>query len=319
MLKGKATENMEKCPECGSKKLFLDAESVEIVCASCGYVIKENVEDTNPEWKAKGENENMKSSKVGAPTSLAMHDMGLSTVIGQADRDASGRPLVGINKSTVDRFRIWDNQNKMHDYTDVNLRRAFDELGRMSNKLSVPESIVEESAYIYRKVFERGLVKGRSINVLIAASLYAACRSLGAPRMLKGVAMVSRAKKRDIARRYMLILKELDIKMPIVCPINCINRVTTTAGISEHTTRKATKTLKGAIRVGSTVGKDPMSLAATALYVACVLEKETKTQNDIAEAANVIKVTIRNQLKVFGRVYTPQHKLPPNSSERKRA
>jgi transcription initiation factor TFIIB len=40
-----------------------------------------------------------------------------------------------------------------------------------------------------------------------------------------------------------------------------------------------------------------MGLAAAALYVACVLEGEDKTQKDIAEAAAVTEVTIRNRYK----------------------
>nr|AIF11153.1 transcription factor TFIIB cyclin-related protein (TFIIB, GTF2B, SUA7, tfb) [uncultured marine thaumarchaeote KM3_50_F11] len=44
-------------------------------------------------------------------------------------------------------------------------------------------------------------------------------------------------------------------------------------------------------------GKDPMGLAAAALYLACVKNDEDKTQRDIAEAANVTEVTIRNRYK----------------------
>jgi len=38
-------------------------------------------------------------------------------------------------------------------------------------------------------------------------------------------------------------------------------------------------------------------LAAAALYLSCVKNGEDKTQRDIAEAANVTEVTIRNRYK----------------------
>ncbi len=44
-------------------------------------------------------------------------------------------------------------------------------------------------------------------------------------------------------------------------------------------------------------GKDPMGLAAAALYVACVVTGEKKTQKEIAEIANVTEVTVRNRYK----------------------
>jgi transcription initiation factor TFIIB len=50
-------------------------------------------------------------------------------------------------------------------------------------------------------------------------------------------------------------------------------------------------------RIGIVAGKDPMGLAAAALYVACVLEQEKKTQKEIAEVANVTEVTVRNRYK----------------------
>ena len=44
-------------------------------------------------------------------------------------------------------------------------------------------------------------------------------------------------------------------------------------------------------------GKDPMGLAAASLYIACLRNNEKKTQKDIAEAAGVTEVTVRNRYK----------------------
>ena len=64
-----------------------------------------------------------------------------------------------------------------------------------------------------------------------------------------------------------------------------------------QTQRRAIKILNEAKVQGISAGKDPMALAAAALYVACVLEGEKKTQKEIAEAANVTEVTVRNRYK----------------------
>ncbi len=290
-------ENIEKCPRCGSKNLLLDQNTGEIICADCGYVIKEKVEDLRPEWRAFSKEEKEDRSRAGIPLSIAMHDMGLSTVMDQSDRDASGRALTGAAKATYDRLRMWDSRSQIHEPAERNLRQAFNELDRLADKLGVKENVVEKAAYIYRKALEKGLVRGRSISALIAASLYAACRSLEVPRTLKDIASVSNIKRKDIARCYRLILRELDIKMPIIDPIKSLSRIATKAGVSEKTTRKAIEIIKKAINSGISAGKDPMGLAAAALYVACVMEGENKTQKDIAEAAGVTEVTIRNRYK----------------------
>ncbi|TAK24491.1 MAG: transcription initiation factor IIB, partial [Nitrosarchaeum sp.] len=139
--------------------------------------------------------------------------------------------------------------------------------------------------------------RGRSIPGLIAASLYAACRNTETPRTLTDVANGINIKRKDIARCYRLLLRELDLKMPVVNPIRCISRISSIAELSEKTKRKAVEILDQATKIELSAGKDPMGLAAAALYLSCVINGENKTQKDIAVAAGVTEVTIRNRYK----------------------
>jgi transcription initiation factor TFIIB len=288
---------LDKCPRCGKGPMVVDNAGGELVCSSCGFVVKEKIEETGPEWRAFSKDEKDDRSRGGIPTSIAMHDMGLATVIGSVNKDASGKSLSGSMKATVDRLRTWDSRSQVHEPMDRNLRQAFSELDRLSDKLSVSDAVVEKAAYIYRKALERGLVRGRSISAIIAASLYAACRDRETPRTLKDLAVVSNVKKKDIARCYRLLLKEMDIKMPVVDPTKCVSRIASRAQLSERTKRRALEILKKAEEARISAGKDPMGLAAAALYVSCTLEGEDKTQRDVAEAAGVTEVTIRNRYK----------------------
>ncbi len=288
---------LDKCPRCGKGPMVVDNAGGELVCSSCGFVVKEKIEETGPEWRAFSKEEKDDRSRGGIPTSIAMHDMGLATVIGAVNKDASGKSLSGSMKATVERLRTWDSRSQVHEPQDRNLRQAFSELDRLSDKLSVSDAVVEKAAYIYRKALERGLVRGRSISAIIAASLYAACRDRETPRTLKDLANVSNVKKKDIARCYRLLLKEMDIKMPVVDPTKCVSRIASRAQLSERTKRRALEILKKAEEARISAGKDPMGLAAAALYVSCTLEGEDKTQRDVAEAAGVTEVTIRNRYK----------------------
>ncbi|HVC26843.1 MAG TPA: TFIIB-type zinc ribbon-containing protein [Nitrososphaerales archaeon] len=288
---------LDKCPRCGKGPMVVDNAGGELVCSSCGFVVKDKIEETGPEWRAFSKDEKDDRSRGGIPTSIAMHDMGLATVIGALNRDASGKSLSGSMKATVERLRTWDSRSQVHEPQDRNLRQAFSELDRLSDKLSVSDAVIEKAAYIYRKALERGLVRGRSISAIIAASLYAACRDRETPRTLKDLAVVSNVKKKDIARCYRLLLKEMDIKMPVVDPTKCVSRIASRAQLSERTKRRALEILKKAEEARISAGKDPMGLAAAALYVSCTLEGEDKTQRDVAEAAGVTEVTIRNRYK----------------------
>jgi len=83
----------------------------------------------------------------------------------------------------------------------------------------------------------------------------------------------------------------------VVNSIQCISRIASKIGISEKTRRDARIVLQEAQDSHESAGKDPMGLAASALYLSCVKNGESLTQRDIAEAANVTEVTIRNRYK----------------------
>ncbi len=157
--------------------------------------------------------------------------------------------------------------------------------------------MIEKAAYIYRKAIEKGLVRGRSISTLMASSLYASCRDTGTPRNLKDVEQAANIKKKDIARCYRLLVKELDLRMSVTNSIQCVARIASRIGIAEKTKRYAVTVLRQAQENEISAGKDPMGLAAAALYLSCVKNGENQTQHNIAEAANVTEVTIRNRYK----------------------
>ncbi|CAI8028858.1 Transcription initiation factor IIB [Geodia barretti] len=287
----------DRCPRCAQGGILSDTTTGENFCDKCGFVLSDKAAASGPEWRSFSKDDGTDRARAGTPTSLAMHDMGLATVIGHTDKDATGKPLSASMRSTIERLRTWDNRTQVHEPIDRNYRQAFSELDRLKDKLAVGDAVIEKAAYIYRKALEKGLVRGRSISALIASALYAACRDTQTPRTLKDIGIASNVKRKDITRCYRLLLLELGLKMPVVDPVNCIARIASKTGLSEKTKRDATKILKTAEESKISSGKDPMGLAAAALYVACVANGENKTQRDVAEAAGVTEVTIRNRYK----------------------
>ena len=284
---------LDKCPRCGRGSIVVDSESGELICSNCGFVVMEKTVETGPEWRSFSNEEKDDQSRAGLPSSVAIHDMGVATTIGGENKDASGKTLTGSMRTTVDRLRTWDRRSQVHESAGRNLSSAFMQLRTFTDKLSLSNDTVERAAYVYRKALERGLIRGRSITEMMAAALYAACREAQIPRTLKEVATVANIRKKDLARSYRLLLKELDMRMPVADPAKSITKVASKAG----TRRRALEILSRARQTGLSAGKDPAGLAASALYVASVLAGERTTQRDIAMAAGVTEVTIRNRYK----------------------
>jgi transcription initiation factor TFIIB len=285
------------CSMCKSGKTVTDPESGELICRNCGLVISDKAQESRPEWRAFTSEEVNDRSRTGIPSSLARHDMGLSTVIGRTDKDASGRAIDISMRSTMGRLRAWDFRTQAHSPTDRNLRQAFSELDRLKDKLGLSDAAVEKTAYIYRKAQERGLVRGRTISAMVGAAIYIACRETGTSRTLKDIAEIGNIKRKDLARIYRIVVMELDLKIPMIDPMKCIVRVANRANLSERTKRMAMSIMKNVTKSGISAGKDPMGLAASVLYLACLNSGESKTQTDIADAAGVTEVTVRNRYK----------------------
>jgi transcription initiation factor TFIIB len=285
------------CSICKSGRTVTDPESGEIICRNCGIVISDRINESRPEWRVFSSEDFNDRSRAGIPSSLARHDMGLSTVIGKANRDHSGRAIDVSMRSTMGRLRAWDFRTQAHSPTDRNLRQAFSELDRLRDKLGVSDAVIEKTAYIYRKAQERGLVRGRTISATVGAALYIACRETGTSRTLKDIAQIGNMKRKDLARIYRLVVMELDLKIPLIDPMKCITRVANKANLSERTKRAAVNIMKHVTKSGISAGKDPMGLAASVLYIACLDTGESRTQTEIADAAGVTEVTVRNRYK----------------------
>jgi transcription initiation factor TFIIB len=290
------------CSICNNDQMLVtDSESGEIICSNCGMVMLDNIEESRPEWRTFAatttDEANNTRSRTGMPTSLARHDMGLATMIGSEDKDASGRKIDAAMHFTMNRLRTWDRRSQTDTSTDRNLRQAFSELDRLKDKLGLSDAVIEKTAYIYRKVQERGLIRGRSISAILAAAVYIACREMGFPRILKDITAISNIKHRYVAQAYRMLIIELDLKIPLLDPIKCIIRIANNAKISEKTKRLAINIMHDIIKKEISAGKDPMGLAAAVLYLSCLKTDENKIQRYIADAAGVTEVTVRNRYK----------------------
>lgn len=290
-----------KCVQCGGSSFVHDHDSGETVCVSCGLVVSDSAVSQEPEWRAFTPQEEESRSRVGMPMSYSSFDKGLSTMIDRVDRDALGRKVPYSSRPQIWRLRKWQARSRAHASVDRNLAQAMTELDRLSDKLGIRGSIKENAAMIYRKALAEGLVRGRTIAGIMSASLYAACRNSETPRSLREISAASLVDREVVARCYRLLLNCLNIRMPISSPVTYVSKIANTAHISSQCQGLALKILREARVKRVASGKDPMGLAAAALYIACLQIKEKKTQKDIAEAAGVTEVTVRNRYKGLNR------------------
>jgi transcription initiation factor TFIIB len=191
---------------------------------------------------------------------------------------------------------------------------ALGELKQFSEKLSVPDAVKDEAVRICKKGLERGLEKGRSFAQIEASSLYTACREKEVPRTLDDVAAASGVRRDEIAKCYRLLVNEFDLKIPVADPAEYLARVASRLKVSPQAEAGAVEMLSRAQKAGISAGKDPIGLAASAVYLASLLDGLNMTQARAAEAAGVTEVTVRNQSKRLRKVLGVQLSRPPRNN-----
>jgi transcription initiation factor TFIIB len=275
------------CSVCRSEVVVTDHECGEVICSRCGVVVDRLESSAVQEWRAFSVDDFYRKSRIGGATSLARYNKGLLTTIGSSSRDSKEK---GLNFA---RIRIWD--FRIQAANDRSLKQALPALEHLKESLGLPDTIIEKSAYFYRKAARINLIKGRTVSSVLAASVYLACRELETPRTLNEVASASDIPRKKISRDYRLLVHTFDPKIPAIDHIRCITRIANKVGLSEKTKRMAVKIMRQVIAMQVSAGKGPMGIAATVLYIACLQAGEIKTQKELSLAAGVTEVTIRNR------------------------
>ncbi len=286
-----------KCPECGSTHIIRDYERGELICEDCGFVIEDNCIDQGPEWRAFDMEQGEKRARTGAPMTATIHDKGLSTEIGWKNKDSYGKNIPTRNRSQLYRLRKWQRRIRVSNATERNLAFALTELDRMASALGLPRNVRETAAVIYRKAVEKNLIRGRSIQGVVAASLYGACRQVGVPRTLDEIAAVANVGRKEIGRTYRFMTRELKLKLMPTKPEDYIARFCSELELPGEVQAKALEILQEAAEKELTSGRGPTGVAAAAIYIASILTNNRRTQREVAEVAGVTEVTIRNRYK----------------------
>ncbi len=305
--------NIKKCPECGSIDLVYDDQKGEIHCKKCGLVVEEKMVDTGQEFLGKSEGSDDKKGRGGAPLSRQKFDKGLTTNVG----GISDIYKLKGSKQTRKFLRLKKWQERVSTSIERNLRLAMAELRRVASFLSLPNVVKDEASRLYNFVLQRGIVRGRSMESVIAACVYAACRQYSIPRTLDEVAEASDVERKEIGRTYRFIVRKMDIDIKPASPKDYIPRFATMLNLSPKTQNRALKILDRAIVSELTSGRGPAGIAAAALYVSALLNDEKRTQREVADVAGITEVTIRNRYKELIDELDLEDKLKKKEEEEK--
>jgi len=283
------------CGECKSKDI--DFGHAEPFCKACGLVMKEWAVDLGKDNRVFADGSGADGERWGMPKSHLYHDGGLTTEMAPAIRDGSGQRLNSQQRRKYNRLRRQHQRTRIRDAKERNLVTALNELDRLGSQMSLPRPVRENAARIYKRAVEKKLVRGRSIEGVVAACIHASCRLNNMSRTLDEIGQHSRTGRKEIGRTYKRVMKDLGIRILPTPPAEYVPRFSSQLQLDAKTQSLATRILEYEQVAALGTGRGPTGLAAAAVYLATRINGITRTQREVAMSAGVTEVTIRNRYK----------------------
>jgi len=278
--------------DCKRWSTITDNVTGEILCGSCGRILEEKSLETIIPSYGYDFTDYLTKKSSGSSNSLTMFDMNMTTIM--SDRDGTGKSLSRTAKNEFYRLKLLNTRSTVASKNKT-LRSALLFLNMLQMKLGIPNSAAENSAHMYRKAVRMKMTVGRKSKNIMCACIYASCKQDGIPRSILEISHTSNIGKKEIARTYRSLVEKLDLSINPFSSSEFLARIANEAKISEKSRRDALEIIHSSEKAGLAQGKNPKALAAASLYLACVLNAERKTQDELAKASGITATTIRTR------------------------
>ena len=286
------------CEECDSVEVKLDARHAELVCVDCGLIQKEKPMDRGPEWRAYNPEDHEKNPRGGEPLNNLFADKGLTTTIARADRDHAYRHLNKNQARVAHSLRKWQRRIRVRNTAERNQNIAANFLGLWIPKLPAsPSYLKEDISLFYKKAAEKGIVVGRSIEAVTAASLYHICGAYGLPVSMTDIAKVSGVPRKQIRKTKRAFARKLQLFSKAPTAYDFVERTVSHFDMSLEFGLHVTDLLDRADTHNLLSGKSPLGAVGAAVYITSLLDEVRIRQKDISAYLGVTEVTIRNRYK----------------------
>lgn len=263
-------DRTQTCPECKSHNITTDAETY---CCDCGYILtaRPKIELSEPSWIDETDR------RLGPQ---------------QSQRWLTTGSCIGYSSEYSETTRRFARYNDRLRSGERTLIQGLREIRSLGATLDFPDSIIERAAYWFRTATSEGLLKGRSIEAMSAASIYIAARERELPITKAEIADQSPVSESRIRGHIGVLQAQLSVSIKPAMPQEFLPKLASMLSISTTHERRARELLEIASEANIHIGKHPAGVAGAAIYTVDTYNGDSLTQADVATAADVSSITI---------------------------
>jgi len=212
----KSTEYYTQCPECKSHVIH-DYSKGEYICEKCGCVVMDQVDDYGPESHSTDFEEKTKNTRASGFTSLSLHDYGLRTEIALGSKDYSGKSIDYEMIEQMNNMRKWHSRIRVASPKERRLSNVLSRINEICSAMSLPKTLVETAAMLYRNFENKSEAKGKSVICMAAATIYLACKRCSIVRSLEeiikatGIGEQDKSSLKLASKYYRIMVMEMGV------------------------------------------------------------------------------------------------------------
>ena len=252
---------MNRCPECGGFEINPCSEGHH--CRNCGLVIDDSPFEKN----------------AYIPENVKRHASHPGFAV------AGSMPVHG---RYVKHHWLMSTRQK-------NLFKAKMKLKMISSKLGLPKTVEKEAYLIFRSAVDKDINVGRGNAGVLYASVYVSCILHGIPKTPLEIISFSGVSKKRMLNAYRVIKSELKLRIEPIDPLDFVQRFGSRLELKQSTLTLASELVEKLKKSPVIVGKQPKTIVASAIYVASRMNRDYRSQREVANATGVIEVTIRKR------------------------
>lgn len=177
--------------------------------------------------------------------------------------------------------------------------RAYLQIIDVASILRLDSDISEHAFQLFRDCSSATCLRNRSVEALATAALVQAIREAQEPRTLQEISLAANLPQKEIGKYIKILGEALQLSQPINSNSISVHmpRFCTLLQLNKSAQELATHIGEVVINKCFCTRRNPISISAAAIYLACQLEDKRKTQAEICKVTGLTEVTLRKVYK----------------------
>ncbi|XP_015576281.1 plant-specific TFIIB-related protein 1 isoform X2 [Ricinus communis] len=177
--------------------------------------------------------------------------------------------------------------------------RAYMQIIDVASILGLDCDISDHAFQLFRDCCSATCLRNRSVEALATAALVQAIREAQEPRTLQEISIAANVPQKEIGKYIKILGEALQLSQPINSNSISVHmpRFCTLLQLNKSAQELATHIGEVVINKCFCTRRNPISISAAAIYLACQLEDKRKTQAEICKVTGLTEVTLRKVYK----------------------